>query len=116
MLDALGNLLLGQPLGHARGDVLGDGEVGEELVVLEEQGRLALLGGEVDLLVAVEEGLAVDDDVPRVRRLDTGYAAQGEALAAAAGPEKPDGLCAGGELDVQVEGGQVLLDLDVKCP
>ena len=68
------------------GDVLADGHVREERVVLEDHAEAAALGrGGRDVL-------AVDEDAPRVGRLEAGDQPQHRRLAAAGGTEERDDL------------------------
>ena len=108
-------LLLGHGFGHARLHVLLHRQVGEELVVLEEVGGLALLRGEVDATLGIEEDAVVHNDASLVGRLDAGDAAHGEALTATRGAQKPQALLARLDVNVEVERRELLLDVDVQA-
>ena len=89
--------LLGRALGdlQAEGDVLGDGQIGEERVGLEHHADVALVGAEHG------DVAAVDPDLAGARRFEAGDHAQRRRLAAAARPEERDELAAGdGEVEV----------------
>ncbi len=105
-------LLTGGRAVHAALDVLGHRHVGEQLVVLEEERRAALLRSEVDLGRRVEERDAVHDDAPGIRRLHAGDTPERHALAASRRAEETDRLIRGVESDLQVERREVLLDVD----
>ena len=77
-------------VGEAEGDVLVDGHVRPEGVVLEEEAHLALVGGDVYALLAVEHHAVADGDASAGGGLETGYHAQRSGLAAAGGPEQRD--------------------------
>ena len=108
-------LLLGHGFGHARLHVLLHRQVGEELVVLEEVGGLALLRGEVDAALGIEEDAVVHNDASLVGRLDAGDAAHGEALAAARSAQKSQALLPRLDVDVEVERRELLFDVDVQA-
>ena len=77
-----------RPLGDAQaeGDVLPDAHVREQGVALEDGVDLALFGGEV------RDVLAVEEDAPRIRALEPGGDAQHRRLAAAARTEEGEDL------------------------
>ena len=111
-------LLGGVPLlfGAAAGadaalDVLGHGHVGEQGVLLEEVAYPPLLGRQVDMLVAVEQRLAVQHDAALVGGHDPGDALQGHALAAAGGTQQGHGALGRLELRAQGEAAQLLFDV-----
>ncbi len=72
---------------HTGAYVLKHRHMREQLVILEQQGRLALLRREVHPRLGIEEGHAVHHDAALVRGLHAGDAAQREALAASGCPE-----------------------------
>ena len=69
-------------------DILLHGHIREQRILLEEVADPALLGWQVDLLLAVEEHPVAEHDAPLVGRHDTGDALQGHALAAARSAEQ----------------------------
>ena len=97
----------------ARSHVLGNGEVGEQHVVLEQQSGFALLRREVHagLLArfALEEHLVIHDDTAFIGCFDAGNAAHGKAFAAAGFAKEAQGLVLSIDVHIQGEGGEVLL-------
>jgi hypothetical protein len=68
------------------GDVVGDRQVREEQVVLEDHAEAALVGGDVHAGGDVVPRLGADGDPPAVRRQQAGEHAQQRGLAGAVGP------------------------------
>ena len=68
---------------QCKDDVLADGHIRKERVVLKEIADAALLRREVDARTAVIECAAVEDDLPAIRGLQPRDALQRHALAAA---------------------------------
>ena len=80
------------------------GEVGEQEVVLEDDGDGPSLGADEDVGGGVVERFAVELDAAVVDRQQPGEAAEQGALAGTVGAEHGDGLAAlGGEVDVEAE-------------
>ena len=98
-------VLFGDPPGsESEGDVLQRAQVGEQQVVLEDDGDRPLLGPHERVGGRVVERLAVELDAPVVDRQQSGEAAEQGGLARAVRSEDGDGLPAlGGEVDVEVE-------------
>ena len=101
---------------NARCDIRLHGKVREELVILEQQRALTLLGRKIHgCLLArslVEIRLAIHDDLARIRRFDTGDAAQRERLAAPRGAQEAERFVRSFKGNFQIEGAVVLLDVD----
>ena len=74
------------------GNVLRHGHVGEEGILLEEIPHLPLLGRQVDMPLTVKKHLAVQDNPPPVRPLNTSNTLEGQALAATRGAQQGQGL------------------------
>ena len=108
-------LLLGERLGHASLHILLHRQVGEELVVLEEVGGLALLRGEVDAALGIKEDAVVHNDASLVGRLDAGDTAHGEALAATGGAQKSQALLTRLNVNVEVKRRELLFDVDIQA-
>ena len=70
---------------HCRGDVLAHSHIGEQGILLEQVAYISLLGRQIDVCGAVEQGHAVQHDLAVIRRQDTGNAPQRDGLAAAGG-------------------------------
>ena len=90
------------------GDVLVDGEMRIERVVLEDEGDVAIGGAQV------LDRLAVEQDVARVDLLEAGDGAQRRGLAAARGAEEDDEfLVLDRQVDVadDVDGAEMLVDV-----
>ena len=93
---------------QAEGDVLADGHVGEQAVLLEDHTDVALFGGQVGDILAVEEDLALGN------LFETGETAQQGRFAAARGAEQGDELAV---LHAQIDaledmgGAEVLVDI-----
>ena len=86
------------------GDVLQGGEVGEQQVVLEDDGDGPAFGAHEDVGRRIVEGLAVELDAPVVDGQQPGEAAEQGALAGPVRSEHGDGLAAlRGQLDVEEE-------------
>ena len=85
---------------QTEGDVLIDGHIGPQGVVLEEEAHLALVGGDVDAQLAVEDHLVPDGDASGGGGLQAGDHAQGGGFAAAGGAQQGD---KGVVLDDQVQ-------------
>ena len=81
-----GHLLL--DVGETESDVVINGHVGPEGVVLEKEADLALVGGDVDSEVAVENDLIADGDAAAGGSFQTCYHSQGGGLSAAGGTEQ----------------------------
>ena len=94
--------------------VISHRHVGKQLIVLEQQGTLALLGRQVDTSRRVKEGDAVDDDLALVGRLHAGNATQGAALATTRGAQQRHALLAGPKLHVEHKPGIALFDIQNK--
>ena len=95
LVDPLVDLVLGDLLlDEAEGDVLVDGHMGVEGVVLEDHGDVPVLGGHVVDHPVADEELAVADV------LQAGDHPQGGGLAAAGGAYQDDKLLV---LDLQVQ-------------
>ena len=89
---------------EAEGDVLEGGEVGEQEVVLEDDGDGSAFGADEGVGGGVVEWFAVELDAAAVDRQQSGEAAEQGALAGTVGSEHGDGLAAlGGEVDVETE-------------
>ena len=76
------------PRADAAENVLLNGHVGKERVLLEEIADPALLRREVDLLFAVKEHAVIENDAPAVGRHDAGDAFERHAFAAAGRAEQ----------------------------
>ena len=77
-------------VGQAEGDILVDGHVRPERVVLEQETDLALVGGNVDALLRVKDRHTVDGDAAACRRFKARDHAQGGRLAAAGRAKQRD--------------------------
>lgn len=96
-------------------DVIRHRQVRKQHVVLEQKGRFTLLRRQVDLLLGIEEHLAIHNDPALIRRLDARDAAQREALAAPGGPQKAQSLIAARKSHVQGVVAEALLDAHVQA-
>src|SRR5262249_25672776 len=81
-------------------DVLADGHVREEGVLLEDQSDLSAFGRDVPSRIRVEPDLVVDADSPRPRADQSGDGAQNRGLPGAGRPDERDGRA---DLEAQVE-------------
>ena len=96
---------------QTEGDVLQRGQVGEQQVVLEDDGDRSLLGDHEGVGGRFVEDLAVELDAPLVDRQQPGQTAEHSALAGPVGSEHGDGLAAlGGQVDVQPEPAERAVD------
>jgi hypothetical protein len=77
-------------LSQSESDVLAYLHVGPERVILEDQTKAALSGGNVDVLFGREDGLPVDTDFAGVRFFQTRYTTEGRGFSAAGRAEKGD--------------------------
>ena len=86
------------------GDVLEGGEVGEQEVVLEDDGDGSAFGADEDVGGRIVERFAVELDAAVVDGQQPGEAAEQGALAGTVRTEHGDGLAAlGGQVDVEAE-------------
>ena len=90
---------------QAEADVLVDGHVGPQRVVLEQEADLALVGGNVDARGAVEHDTVPDRDAAFGGGLETRDHAERRRLAAAGRTEQRNELLV---IDIQI---QILEDL-----
>ena len=67
---------------QSESDVLRDGQVGEQRIVLKHQPHTALFGGDLSPVPAFGDRGAADRDAPGLQRLQTGREAQQRGLAA----------------------------------
>ena len=104
-------LVFRRVLGNAGSHVLLDRQIGEQHVILEQQGGLAFLRFQIDALLAVEEHLVVHDDSPLVGRLDSGDGAHGKRLAASRRTEQAEHLVIGLEVDIERVGTECLANV-----
>ena len=88
--------------------------VGEQGILLEEIPHPPLLGRQVDLGGAVEEGHAVQHDAPPVRGQDPRHTPERHALSAAGGTQQRQGLPLRFKLDLQMEVPHGLFDLYIQ--
>ena len=91
---------------QAAQDVLPHRHVGEQCVILKQIAHLPLLGRQVNFFVGIKQRHAVQHDAALVRRFHTGDAFQGQAFAAAGGPQQAQhggGVVLGLKADVQRE-------------
>ena len=100
---------------QAAEDVLPHRHVEEQGVVLEQVPHMPLLGLEVDAPFRVEEGHAVQDDAAPVGLLNARDALEGEALAAAAGPQQPRDAALGLKAGAEGEVAQIPFDFHLKA-
>ena len=108
-------LFLGHLTGDTRRHVVLHRKVGEEHVVLEEQGRLALLGAQVDLGSGVEEDLVVHHDAALVRGLDTCDTTHGDGFTAARGTQQAHHLGPGIQSHLKDEVAEILADIHMQA-
>ena len=101
-------------LADAAEDVLLDGHVGKERVLLEEIADPALLRREVDLFFAVKEHAAVQHDAPAVGCDDAGDALERHALAAAGRAEQRQRFILRLEFRLQMERAETLFNVNVQ--
>ena len=100
---------------QAAQNVLGHRHIGEQGVALEQVAHPPPLGGQVDALFAVEQGLAVQDDTPPVGPLNAGNAFEGHALAAARGAQQAQHAALGFKPDLEEEAAQILFNVYQKA-
>ena len=100
---------------NAAEDILHDGHVRKQRILLKEVPDPPLLRGQVDARFAVKERLAVQHDAAAVRCHDPGDALERDALAAAGGAEQRHDPAGGFKLRVQGEGAQLLFNIDQKA-
>ena len=103
------------PRADAAENVLLNGHVGKERVLLEEIADPALLRREVDLLFAVEEHAAVQHDPAAVGRHDAGDALERHALAAAGGPEQRQRFVRYLEFRLQTERAKAFFNINIQA-
>ena len=96
---------------NAGTNVIGHRHIGEQLIVLEQQGAFALLGRQVDARHRVKEGYAVDDDLALVGRLHAGNTAQRTALATTRGAQQRHTFLTGLKPHVEHKPGIALFDI-----
>ena len=77
-------------IGQAEGDVFIYCHVGPQGVVLEQEAHLALVGGDIDAQLTVEDHLVADGDPPAGGGLQPGDHPQGGGFAAAGGAQQGD--------------------------
>ena len=99
---------------HRRVQILVNGHIWEEGILLEEIAHSALLGRQINVGPAVEEHPVVQHDAASVGPLDASDAFEGHAFAAAGGPQQSQHATLGFQGDVQAEAAQLLLDLNRK--
>ena len=88
-------------VGQAEGDVLVDGHIRPERVVLEQEAHLALVGRDVDAERAVVHDAVADGDAAAGRRLEAGDHAKGRGFAAAGGAQQRDeGVVVDGQVQI----------------
>ncbi len=89
---------------EAEGDVLQRGQVGEQEIVLEDDGDGAVFGADEHVGGGVVERFAVEVDAAAVDRQEPGEAAEQGGLAGTVGAEHGDGFATlGGDVDVEPE-------------
>ena len=93
-------------------DVLQHRHIGKQRVVLEQQTRVALLGGEIDSLFRVEERHAVYHDPAPVGLFDARDTFERHALAAARGAQEGDHLVAAGKMHIQPESTEAFFNVN----
>src|SRR5260370_38176209 len=82
----------------------------KQQVVLKHVTQPALVGWHVDAAGAVEQCLAIDDDMTAVWPSDPGQRVDDAGLAGARAAEQPDDGCFGPKGDGKLEHAQALLD------
>ena len=100
---------------QAAEDILAHGHVREKGVILEEIAHLALLRGQVDVPVCIEQRSPVQHDTPAVGLLDAGDALERHALAAAGRAQQAKHAAVRLKGDAQREIAQPLFDIDRKA-
>src|SRR5450830_13930 len=88
---------------QAEAHVLAHRQVREQRVILEQVSHVALLRRQIDAGGRIEQRTAIQADMPRVRRKQSGNRFQGHALAGAGGAIHGDALAGRGALHVHVE-------------
>ena len=103
------------PCADAAENVLLNGHVGKERVLLEEIADPTLLRREVDLFLAVKEHAVIENDVPAVGRHDAGDAFERHAFAAAGRAEQRQRFVRYLEFRLQTERAEAFFNIDIQA-
>lgn len=97
---------------EAEGNILGDGQMREECVMLKKQADAAVAAGEIDTPRGVEKHAAIERDAAAIGALKARDAAERHALAGAGWTENGERIRVAGKCDIQIVGGEALFELD----